>query len=146
MTVQQRATATVPELQAELTRLTALTAPMYVKLESFTEAELVGTGRQYFPYADVRAIQAELQPLQRETENVRIELANRERDARNSALWDRKQAAIAAAPVYQRCNGWEIVRLAEYVNYFLRDPQTKEEVYSGCLRRCREVAKESKPC
>ena len=52
-------------------------------------------------------------------------------------------ARIADLPVWQRRNGWHIVR--DGVKYVLRHPGTLEEVYSGRLIRCREVADESRP-
>lgn len=52
-------------------------------------------------------------------------------------------ARIGNLPVWQRRNGWHIVR--DGVKYVLRHPGTLEEVYSGRLSRCREVADESRP-
>jgi hypothetical protein len=52
-------------------------------------------------------------------------------------------ARIADLPVWQRRNGWHIVR--DGVKYVLRHPVTLEEVYSGSLKRCRDVADESLP-
>lgn len=50
---------------------------------------------------------------------------------------------IAGLPIWQRRNNWHIVR--DGVKYVLRNPITLEEVYSGKLKRCREVADESSP-
>jgi hypothetical protein len=50
---------------------------------------------------------------------------------------------VAEAPVFQKRNGWEIVK--EGVDYVLRHPDSKEDVYRGKLSRVREVADESKP-
>ncbi len=50
---------------------------------------------------------------------------------------------IAGLPIWQRRNKWHIVR--DGVKYVLRHPVTLEEVYSGKLKRCREVADESLP-
>jgi hypothetical protein len=62
-------------------------------------------------------------------------------------IYPRQNAALAARiadlPVWQRRNGWHIVR--DGVKYVLRHPVTLEEVYSGSLKRCRDVADESLP-
>lgn len=140
------ATMTEDELREAIAVIRAKSRPLYLQLEAFSDAELVGSGRIYSPCADVRAINAQLKPLEQSIGNLQVELNDRERQRLNSIAWDRKAAAIAAAPVYQKRNGWEIVRLDSTMPvYNLRDPATKEEVYTGCLRRCREVADDSKP-
>jgi hypothetical protein len=137
---------TEAELAAEIETVRELCRPLYLKMETYSDAELVGAGRAYAPCVDVRAIRAELKPMELLLEYLKAELTDRARQRANSALWDKKQAAIAAAPVYQRRNGWEIVRLDPTMPiYNVRDPATKEEVYTGSLRRCREVADDSKP-
>jgi len=137
---------TEDELTREIESLRELCRPMWTALESFSDSELVGSGRVYSPCSAVRELYAVLKPLEKKTENLKMELQDRERQRLNSAAWDRKAAAIAAAPVYQSKNGWEIIRLDPTMPvYNVRDPYTKEEVYTGCLRRCREVASESRP-
>ena len=140
------ATMTENELRESIAVIRAESSPLYRKLESFSDSDLVGAGRIYSPCAEVRAIDAQLKPLEHRIACLQAELSDRERQRLNSIAWEKKAAAIAAAPVYQRKNGWEIVRLDPTMPvYNLRDPASKEEVYTGCLRRCREVASDSKP-
>jgi hypothetical protein len=145
-TKKPMATMAEDELRESIAAVRAESRPLYLQLEAFSEAQLVGAGRVYSPCADVRAINAQLKPLEHRIGCLQAELNDRERQRLNSIAWDRKAAAIAAAPVYQRRNGWEIVKPdATMPIYVLRDPASKEEVYTGCLRRCREVADDSKP-
>jgi hypothetical protein len=145
-TQKPMAIMTEDELRESIAVIRAESRPLYIQLESFSEYQLVGTGRVYSPCADVRAINAQLKPLEHSVACLQAELNDRERQRLNSIAWDRKAAAIAAAPVYQQRNGWEIVKPdATMPVYVLRDPASKEEVYTGCLRRCREVADDSKP-
>lgn len=140
------ATMTEDELRESIAVIRAECRPLYLQLESFNDSQLVGNGRVYSPCADVHAINAQLKPIEQSIGCLQAELSDRERQRLNSIAWDRKAAIIAAAPVYQRENGWEIVRLDPTMPvYNVRDPASKEEVYTGCLRRCREVANDSKP-
>lgn len=140
------ATMTEDELRESIATIRIETGPLYLQLEKFSDTELVGSGHIYSPCADVRAINAQLKPLEHSVVCLQAELNDRERQRLNSITWEKKAAAIAAAPVYQRKNGWEIVRLdPTWPMYVLRDPTSKEEVYTGSLRRCREVASDSKP-
>ena len=146
METKPMATMTEEELRESIAVIRAECRPLYLQLESFNDAQLVGSGRTYSPCSDVRAINARLKPLEQSIGCLQAELSDRERQRLNSLAWDRKAQKIATAPVYQRKNGWEIVRLdPTYPMYVLRDPASKEEVYTGCLRRCREVAADSKP-
>ena len=140
------ATMTESEVHVEIESILALCRPLWTRLEHFSDNELVGSGRTYSPCADVRALRAQLKPLEDRLSILRVASSDFVRQRTNDLLWTRKMAAVAAAPVYQHRNGWEIVRLDPAMPvYNLRDPQTKEEVYTGSLRRCREVANESKP-
>ena len=140
------ATMTEAEVHAEIESALTLCRPLWAQLKRFNDSELVGPGRTYSPCADVRALRAQLKPLEYRLSILRAASSDFAHQRTNDFLWTRKMAAIAAAPVYRRCNGWEIVRLDPALPvYNLRDPRTKEEVYTGSLRRCREVANESNP-
>jgi hypothetical protein len=70
------------------------------------------------------------------------EAAEREAKMHKEMAEDAKR--VAALPVFQRRNGWEIVK--DGVKYVVRDPHTRQEVYSGnTLKRARQVADESAP-
>ncbi len=76
------------------------------------------------------------------------EAAAREKETKDSEAKKQRDAArdkrIAELPAFQMRNGWEIVKDFDQ-HYILRDPSTKEDVYSGKLNRVRQVADESPP-
>jgi hypothetical protein len=140
------ATMTEDELREAMAVIRKESGPLYARLETFSDEDLVGRSRTYTPSQDVRVIHAQLKPLESQIACLQTELNDRERQRLNSESWEKKAKAIAAAPVHQKRNGWEIVKPDPTMPvYIVRDPLSKEEVYTGCLRRCRAVADESKP-
>lgn len=95
------------------------------------------------------AFDAEERDLSRriqEIERPAVEAAKAQADALRERHYADKQERIAALPVYQRRNGWEIVKDGPNGDYYLRDPGDRMlDIYHGSLKRCREVADESKP-
>lgn len=83
-----------------------------------------------------RALVAKLRP-EREAEAARREVTLRE-------SMDEDARRVAALSVWQRRNGWEIVK--DGIHYVLRHPESLEEArrYSN-LKRIREAADESGP-
>lgn len=70
------------------------------------------------------------------------EIEDQLRLERQNELAREKEDELSSAPVYQKRNGWEIVRHG--VLYHIRDPYTMEVWYnSGSLKRVREVADET---
>jgi len=137
-------TLTDEQLTSELSKLNAEAHPLYVELEQMGDAafypERYRCGN-YTPAA--QAIHERIQPLARRIEYLGYEVKRREQEAANQQAWAAKDKRIAAAEVYQRRNGWEIVK--DMSQYAVRHPVTKEEVYMGRLARCRQVADESRP-
>lgn len=62
---------------------------------------------------------------------------------RRKAWLDREDLRQRQLPVRQHRNGWELA--TDGARWYVRDPVTKEIVYSGRLHRCRQVADESPP-
>jgi hypothetical protein len=120
--------------------------------KQFDEAEqegsylegLVKAGRELPPevVANLKK-QSDIVDKIKELEKPKRALELQQKEESKKAFLDAETKAIENAPVYQRSNGWEVIKRA--VDYVLRDPYTKEEIYRGKLSRVREVALESKP-
>lgn len=90
------------------------------------------------------AILKKIQELEKPIKEAEAK-AKSEKDAADSKDRSAKRdERVASLPVFQKRNGWEIVKDFEQ-RYILRDPNSKEEVYAGTLSRVREVADESPP-
>jgi len=90
------------------------------------------------------AILKKIQELEKPIKEAEAK-AKAEKDAADAkARSEKRDERVASLPVFQKRNGWEIVKDFEQ-RYILRDPNTKEEVYAGTLARVREVADESPP-
>jgi 2'-5' RNA ligase len=135
------ATMSEDELRAELAEIDKFTHPLYGQLEKMGEDAFTEKTAKYTPEAQI--IDDQIKPYARRAEFLRTEIKDHERKAQNEKNWAATAKRVAEAPVFQRRNGWEIVK--DGGNYVLRDPNTKEEVYTGHLERARTVADESKP-
>jgi hypothetical protein len=138
MTLHQLSDAELVQAQQEIA---AYTGPLYAQLEALGDDAFEVRSSKYVPAA--QALADDIQPWHERAVLIGYEQKRRAQQLAAEALWSRKAEAVSRAPVYQRRNGWEIVRLD--TRYVVRDPVSKEEVYTGCLRRCREVADESTP-
>jgi hypothetical protein len=104
----------------------------------------VGINPEYKPQYD--AAKAKSDSLAKELYELRRparEAEEKRQQAVQDAAWDKEQERIKTLPVKERKNGWEIV--TDGANYWVRHPETKEEIYKGKLARARAVAAESPP-
>ena len=129
------------ELKSESDAMQSAAAPFYTQLEAIPEERLLTRGGQETP--EYKAIHDQLKPYTNRREILDSELNRRQVEAQNKANIDARDKRVANAPVFQKRNGWEIIK--DGVDYVLRDPNTKEDIYRGKLKRAREVADESKP-
>ena len=132
------------QIKEEMAGIDAITKPMYAELNEMHEDKAFHRGR-YTP--DAQAVRDRIEPHYTRWRWLECERDRRAHTLAVDAAWRAKDARIAAAPVYQRRNGWEIVKDTggTFVQYAVRHPRTLEEVYMGKLQRCRQVADESKP-
>jgi 2'-5' RNA ligase len=137
------ATMSEAELRAELAEIDKFTHPLYQQLEKMGDAAFAPNSKTGAYTPDAQTVSDQIKPYARRAEFLRTEIKEHERKAQNEKNWTATAKRIADAPVYQRRNGWEIIR--DGGNYVLRDPETREEVYTGHLDRARAVADESKP-
>lgn len=125
----------------ELSDLEKQSEGMWADIERLQDQDKMTEASQLM--SKVQKIDARINELtapQRKAEADRLE---QEKEAARKKWQSKEEQLIAELPVYQRRNGWEIVK--HDPNYILRDPNTKEEIYSGKLKRVREVADESAP-
>lgn len=129
------------DIKTEADAMAAAAKPFYDQLEAMGDTAF-GDRTKYTPEA--QKLDDAIRPYARRKEILDMEAARRDMEARNKAGQAKREAEIAAAPVWQRRNGWEIVRRG--TEYVLRDPHTKEDIYANWkLARVREVADESAP-
>lgn len=130
------------EIAAEIKAMDDAAAPHYDALEAMGDDAFTPKGAKYTPEA--QKLNDAIKPYAERKRFLTIERDRRVMDARNKLYQKKRDKEIADAPVWQRRNGWEIVRRGH--EYVMRDPYTKEDIYSsGKLTRVREVADESKP-
>ena len=133
------------ELQQEVAAIESVTGPMYKELRELGDSVFRHRSWRYTPEA--QAINDRIKPWNDRLTSLGYEQARRLKEIANNLAWEKKAKRVAEAPVYQRRNGWEIVKdtRGTFLQYAVRHPVTKEEVYMGRLSRCRQVADESKP-
>ncbi len=139
-TIEPR-TLTDEQLSGELKSIDDRTAPLYDQLEKLGDSAFVERTSKYIPEA--QAIEDQIKPWASRKELIQFEQKRRQVESQNKTTMSARDKRIAEAPVFQRRNGWEIVK--DGFEYVLRDPNTKDDVYRGKLKRVREVADESKP-
>jgi len=103
-----------------------------------------GTTQTHTLLAEIRALDDVIQEAERPEREAGEAAARREKEERQEQYDRETMARVEEADVYQRRNGWEIVKDGR--TYVLRHPGTREEVYRHWkLSRVREVASESAP-
>lgn len=127
------------QLQVELKSLDDAATPLHEEFLKIPEDLLLTRRGTSTPRA--KAIEDNLKPIYDRKQSIQFEIKRRADEAKNKAMFTARDKRVAEAPVFQNRNGWEIVK--DGVDYVLRDPYTKEDVYRGKLSRCREVADES---
>jgi hypothetical protein len=132
------------DIAGEIASIEKTAKPLYDAIGAIPEDEIYeGGGFNARPTAKYSALEKQIEPWSRRQELLKSELNRRQMEASNKAAMEARDKRVAESPVFQKRNGWEIVK--EGVDYVLRDPNTKEDVYRGKLSRVREVADESSP-
>ncbi len=95
--------------------------------------------------ADKRASEllAKITELEAPQKAAEAKAKSDKQDASRKAASTARDNRIADAPVFQRRNGWEIVK--DGAEYVLRHPVGRDDRYSGKLSRVRAVADEAAP-
>jgi hypothetical protein len=130
------------ELEQEERQLKDATRPLYERFN------MLGPNGRFVrgtttPTPAAQAIDTELKPYADRIRSILQEKTRRSMEKRNRENAEARDKRIREAEVFQRINGWEIVR--DGVDYVGRHPDTKEDHFRGKLSRVRENAKESQP-
>ena len=134
------------ELQSMAQSLDVQSKPLYDQLNQIPEDKIyVGKSLRYTP--EYQAIHDQIKPIAAAREQITRELERRRVEELNQKTFAEQETRVKGLPVFQRRNGWEIVKdEAHGQKYVVRDPFTGEEVYRHQnLKRAREVADESAP-
>lgn len=129
------------QLASETSNLNAAAKPFWDQLDAMGESAYAG--RDARPIPEAQTLLDRIKPFSERKESLQRESQRRATELQNKAMYEAREKRVASAPVFQRANGWEIIK--DGVDYVLRHPQSKEDVYRGKLSRVREVAKESQP-